>query len=414
MQEDFVYKERKMAENELLSLHKRSAISQTEQLQGVSRKELQARQEEILNRKLATSDQYVVNRIDRMSGYARQLLDIQRMQLNRYLAENSDYRSFAQRSEERMMNARGRLGLGALRKTQLGKRKRKMEKKHGVHIRANRIRYEYLGVRKNALKDHMTRVYEEILTKEGREGETYLPEVMVQNPYFEELSDFATWMSGEEAQWSPAKQEERERDLHQLLVNANRFRGSYENGDSGKPEMSIDRQKMLSIYERNIMAVNLEAFDYQSTEEFLEKYRKEYPRLKAFAGAKKILDDLEKTGEQYESRGEANAFRARLETLSEICAHYEAGIKIYDSNCYVLLSRKDLGEKSLRDLEACKARVERNHRGSGNLLQYLEGLTALKKSRGFKMGSSAEQICNEKLKMLKKEEDRQRRLKTRA
>ena len=102
MQDDYVYREQKMEEEELLSLHKHATLSQTADLReaGVSGEEFLERQREIQNRKMNTSDQYVVNRIDRMSGYARQLLSGSMMQLNRYLAENSDYRSFAQRSPD--------------------------------------------------------------------------------------------------------------------------------------------------------------------------------------------------------------------------------------------------------------------------------------------------------------------------
>ncbi len=89
--------------------------------------------------------------------------------------------------------------------------------------------------------------------------------------------------------------------------------------------------------------------------------------------------------------------------------------KIYASNCYVLLARRDLVEEKLRDLEAYKAREERRERqaalpGDGQLLQYLEGLTALKRSTGFKRGSSSERIFQEKMKSLRKDADRQRRL----
>ena len=415
MQGDFVYKEKKMEEEELLSLHQRSAISQTETLQGASKEELKARQDEILRRKLNTSDQYVVNRIDRMNYEARQWLDIRTRNLNRYLAENSDYELFARRAEDRMMGARGKLGLGALHRTQIKKRKKKMEKKHGIHIRVNRIRRDYLDTRKHALKDHMTGVYEDILTKEGAEGATFLPEVMRDNPYFEEINDFAVWMTEEKERQSGEQKDQAERDMYFLLHHANRFEGEHQNGNPNKPVVTADRQKMLSIYEKHVMDVKLEDFDYHSREEFLDKLKREYPKLKALAGAGKVLDDLEKEGGQYEAKGETMVFRAKLETLKEIYDHYEAMRKIYDSNCYVLLARRDLVEEKLRDLEAYKARVERRERqailpGNGQLLQYLEGLTALKRNVGFKRGSSSERIFQEKLKGLRKDADRKSRL----
>ena len=408
MQDDCVYRVQKMEEEELLSLHKHATLSQTAGLReaGVSGEEFLERQREIQNRKMNTSDQYVVNRIDMMSSKARRKYRDKEDSLAVFIRVNRTHQQLEETAGERINSRMRTLGLKTLSSSQIGKRKQKMEQKHRVFIGINNADFSYQKKKRTALIDFMKEDYERILKSSDGASRTYLTEVKKENEYFEELSDYATWMAYEREQGHRrAWTKDREfKDFHKLLNSAN---SSPDRDDAGaQREVRSDRQAMLEIYEKHIMdETDLSGFDYHSTEEFLSRYQENYPKLKALMAADRLLGDMEKAGEKYASPGNRDkVFRVKLETLKEIYEDYTARKKILGSDCYVLLAKKDIAGKSLKEVERYRRRMLDAGFAGKTMSEYLDGLMVLKSGTGFKMGSSAGSIYEEKKKQAVKAE----------
>ena len=424
-----VLKTGQITEESLLDLHKHTTLEEMEKLRqdGIVKT-----QEEILQLKMSTSDQYILNRVDRMNANAREKA-YQRSRKG--YAKQSSLRSLMENAEERIGSKLELLGRKALSKSQIGKRKKKMEEKHGFYVELHETDAVFRRVRGKALQEFMLEDYEKTLkSRDGASG-VYLPEVQKENRYFKELSNFAAWMKFEEKMDTyrkPAKEE-----LHRLLQYANHFEGTYENGDREKPVIRADRQAMLEIYEKQIMDnTSLRQFDYSGREEFLENYQNHYMELKALMAADKLLQDMDGAGEAYVSpKHQERAFRLKLKTLKEIYEDYTARKQIFESDYYVLFAKKDLAGKSLKELEAYRDKMKQNREldrelekeenelrdqmdrkeetdwesfdrmykistqreklTDADLMKYLEGLISRKKCTGFKMGVSAQKLYEE-------------------
>ena len=408
MQDDYTYRVQKMEEEELLKLHKRSALSQIRDLQdaGTPGEEFLERQREIQDQKLKTSDQYVVNRIDKMSSMARRKYRDKEDSLANFIRVNRTHQQLEGTAGERINSRMRTLGLKTLSSSQIGKRKQKMEQKHGVFIGINNADFSYQKKKSTALINFMKEDYERVLKSSDGASRTYLTEVKKENEYFEELSDYATWMAHEREQGHRrAWTKDREfKDFHKLINSANSSEGMDQAGMQS--EVRTDRQAMLEVYEKHIMEeTQLQDFDYHSTEEFLVRYKENYPKLKALMAADKLFEDMERAGEKYKSPNKKEkVFRIKLETLKEIYEDYTAQKKILGSDCYVLFARKDFAGKSLKELELYRRRMLDAGFAGKTLTEYLDGLVALKSGTGFKMGSSAGSIYEEKKKQAVKAE----------
>ena len=435
-----VLKTAQITEESLLDLHKHTTLEEIEKLRedGIVKK-----QEEILRLKMSTSDQYILNRVDRMNAEAR--VKGYRNRFGRYKGVSLE--NLSNRAEERISNRLELLGRKALSKSQIGKRKKKMEDKHRIYHSLHSSDSDFREAGARALQEFMLKDYEKILKGENGASKVYLPEVQRENRYFKDLNHFAAWMAYEEKQ-DRRYRKPQDKELHKLLKYANVFEGRYEDEDPEKPVIHADRQKMLEIYEKQIMEnTYLEDFDYYSKEDFVSKYEENYLKLKALMSADKLLQEMEAAGETYESPNhKEKAFRHKLKTLREIYEDYTTQRKIYGSDYYVLFAKKDLAGKSLKELEAYRDKMIQNQETDRELekqekqleekvynretdpdgklyeryleiiaqrkklltdqdmMQYMEGLISRKKSTGFKMGVSAKKIYEEMGKKELKEE----------
>ncbi len=277
--------------------------------------------------------------------------------------------------DEKILKARSGMDIKKkISSNSLSKRRKSAVKKHSRQIDVLKTMSGYVSLRDDALRDVFEARYRKTLAQaQSRVDVSFLENMKERNPFFAELSDWAAYtLSRDEID-----KEKAQNTMDEIIKSAN-LHGS-----------TMGQKGMMKDMMKHIMAVNLSVFEYKNTEDFVWKLKMNYPALKAFVGAKKLVDAVLGAEDQDMEYPGITKFKAKLSTLEKILETYEVNIGLLSSRYYVLLAKKDLAALSENDI------VDRL--SSDKVLESTEreeyGVNAAKlKSLPFKAGSRADEL----------------------
>ncbi len=301
------------------------------------------------------------------------------------------FRSDKEKIDEKILKAHSGMDVKTkISSNSLSKRRKSAVKKHLRQVDVLTTMSNYASLRDDALRDVFEAKYRETLAQSWNSVNVpFLENMKEENPFFAELSDWAAYSLSRRYE---SEKEDAKKTMDEIFANAN-LHGT-----------TMGQKGMMREMMKHIMAVDLSEFEYKNTDDFIRKLKYNYPALKAFVGARKLVDAVLGAEDQNMEYPGITKFKAKLSAIEKILDTYDVNIRLLSSKYYVLLAKKDLADLSEKDI------VDRL--SSDKVLKSTEreeyGVNVVKlKSLPFKAGSSADALYKKAIEVEgKKERDK--------